>query len=74
MALDEARLEEFVGQSFGNQMDRQSRRVGGYNRPGLPKLRDFREQSALNLEVFSNNFNDPVRIGNPRQIILEISD
>ena len=41
--------------------------------PGLRTCGDAREQRALDLEIFRDDFDDPVRFGAEFQIVFEIS-
>src|SRR5580698_4499237 len=67
-------LLEFLRQAFSDQVNRQSGSVRRDNRAGFPKLRDPRQQIPLNLQIFRNNLDNPIRLSAPRQIILEIPD
>ena len=67
-------LLKFFGQAFGDQMDRKAGGIGGNDGAGLAELRDLGQQAALDLQIFGDHFDDPVRIGDARQIILKIAD
>ena len=62
-----------VGQALGNAADGQAGGVRGDDRAGLANLRDAREQRALDLEIFRDDFDDPVRFGAELQIVFEIA-
>ena len=66
-------LLPFVGKSLGDAAHGQTGGVGGDDRSGLANFGDAREQCALDLEVFRDDFDDPVRFGAELQIVFKIS-
>jgi len=66
-------LLKIVRTAFGDQMDRQARRICRHQRPRLPHRLDALEKLPLDLEVLGNRFDDPVGLAAPRQVIFEIA-
>ena len=55
-------------------MHGQSGSIRRDNRAGLAKLRHARQQVSLDLQIFRDDFDDPVGFRTARQIIIKISD
>src|SRR6266576_3848167 len=60
-------------QALSDAAHRQARGIRGDNGAGFSHLRDTREQCALDLEIFRDDFDDPVRFGAELQIVVEIA-
>ena len=67
-------LLKLFAHPFRDQMHRQTGGVGGNDSAGLAKLRDARQQIFLDVQIFGDDFDDPIRFRATRQIIVEISD
>ena len=66
-------LLPFLGQALGDAAHGQTGGIRGDDGAGLANLRDAREQRALDLEIFRDDFDDPVRFGAEFQIVFEIA-
>ena len=67
-------LLQFVGQALGDAVPTgQAGGIGGDDRAGLATCGDAREQRALDLQIFGDDFDDPVGFGAELQIVFEIS-
>jgi len=67
-------LLEFFGHAFGDEMDGKAAGIGGNDGAGLAKLRDTGKELALDIEIFGNDFDDPIGFGNAGKIVFEIAD
>src|ERR1700685_4030214 len=64
-----------VGGSFGGALaDGQAGSVGGNDGAGTAMGGHAIKEFALDLEIFSDGFDDPVGFGAARQIVFEIAD
>ncbi len=54
--------------------DGQAAGVGGEDGVGAAVLRDLFEQSALDVEVLGDGFDDPVAVGDQGEIVVEVAD
>jgi len=67
-------LLKVFGHAFGNEMDGKAAGVGRDDGAGFAELRDTGEEFALDLEIFSDDFDDPIGFGDAGKIIFEIAD
>ena len=66
-------LLPFFGHAFRDAAHGQAGGIGGDDRAGLADLRDAREQRALDLEIFGDDFDNPVRVGAKFQVVFEVA-
>ena len=66
-------LLPFLGQALGNAADRKAGGIRGDNRARFANRGDAREQRALDLEIFGDDFDDPVGLGAEFQIVFQIA-
>ena len=67
-------LLEFLAHALGDQMNRQAGGIGGDDRAGLAELRHAGKQVALDVEIFGDDFDDPVGVFATRQVVFKIAD
>jgi hypothetical protein len=67
-------LLEFFGHAFGDEMDGKAAGVGGDDGAGLAELRKTREEFALDIEVFGDDFDDPIGFGDAGEVVFEIAN
>ncbi len=67
-------LLKFLAHAFGDQMHRQSGRIGRHNRAWLAVLRHTRKQLAFDLQVFGDDFDDPVGLRAAREVVFKIAN
>ena len=76
--FEEMRNSEFRlecgGHVFDQQADRNCRGVGRNDRTRLAMLVNLRVQRFLDVQPFDDGFRNPVDIGNPVQIVLDVAD
>ena len=65
---------ELVGEAFGDLADGKAGGVGGDDRAGAAMRQNFLQQAALDGQIFGHGFDDPVGLGAPGEIVLEIAD
>ena len=67
-------LLKLFGQTFCNQMHRQAGSIRRNNRARFAKLCNARQQISFDLQIFRDDFDNPVRLSASRQIVIEIPD
>ncbi len=76
--IEEVRTEpaaaEVVRETFGDLGHRQAAGVGGDDRSGLAHGIDALQQLALDVEVFDDDFDDPVDLGQLGEVVFEVAD
>ena len=65
---------EIVGEAFGDLADGKAGGVGGDDGAGAAMRRNSLQQAALDGEIFGDGFDDPVGLGAPGEVVLEIAD
>ena len=65
---------EVGGSVFGNLANRQAGGVGGDDGAGAAVGGHAFEQALLDLEIFGDDFDDPVGLGAPGEIVFEVAD
>ena len=68
------RTAKIVGESFGNFPHGQPAGVGRNNGPGLADSFYLPQQSPLEIEVLDYRLDDPVHVGQPFEVIVEVAD
>ena len=67
-------LLELFRQTFGDEVNGQAGGVGGDDGTGLAELCDFGEQAAFDFQIFGDDLDDPVGVGDARKIVFKIAD
>ncbi len=65
---------KLVGKAFGDLPDGKAGGVGGDDGAGAAMRQDFLQQAALDGQIFGDGFDDPVGLGAPGEVVLEIAD
>jgi hypothetical protein len=70
---DQEVLGEFRGQALGQLMERNRRRVGRQDRARPTEFLKTAVDRVLGRDVFDNSLDDPVDIGQPSEVILDVA-